>query len=67
MEPASFHPLQVTIRRERVLEDAFAQLSARGPGLKRRLAVTFINEQASYTAGFSSLFVDPFKSHTWAF
>lgn len=38
-------PLPVTIRRTHILEDALAQLQGAGEGLKRRLYVTFINEQ----------------------
>jgi ubiquitin-protein ligase E3 C len=42
---------RVTIRRASVFEDGFAHLNALGPGLKRKVAITFVNEQGLVEAG----------------
>ncbi|KAJ3183099.1 hypothetical protein HDU87_007521 [Geranomyces variabilis] len=42
---------RVTIRRQYVFEDGFAQLNALGASLKSRIAITFISEQGLVEAG----------------
>ncbi|KAI8470743.1 MAG: hypothetical protein J3K34DRAFT_419724 [Monoraphidium minutum] len=44
-------PLRLTIRRERLLEDAFAALAGRGEALKGRLYVSFVNASGAAEAG----------------
>ncbi|KAJ3167663.1 hypothetical protein HDU88_002110 [Geranomyces variabilis] len=42
---------RVTIRRQYVFEDGFAQLNALGASLKSRIAITFVSEQGLVEAG----------------
>ncbi|GAB4814415.1 hypothetical protein N2152v2_001461 [Parachlorella kessleri] len=44
-------PLPMTIRRSHLLEDALSQIPRSGDSLKRRLFVTFVNEQGLQEAG----------------